>query len=86
MTELDNSDELVKTDDKANQSEAIILVDVTPAPKKEPKEDQPSIVESQPEEVVLNTYGDLHDTPVEYRELLSSTEVSEVKSIPQDTV
>ena len=86
VTELDNSDELVKTDDKANQSEAIILVDVTPAPKKEPKEDQPSIVESQPEEVVLNTYGDLHDTPVEYRELLSSTEVSEVKSIPQDTV
>lgn len=86
VTELDNSDELVKTDDNANQSEAIILVDVTPAPKKEPKEDQPSIVESQPEEVVLNTYGDLHDTPVEYRELLSSTEVSEVKSIPQDTV
>lgn len=39
VTELDNSDELVKTDDKANQSEAIILVDVTPAPKKEPKED-----------------------------------------------
>lgn len=86
VAELDNSDELVKTYDKANQSEAIILVDVTPAPKKEPKEDQPSIVKSQPEEVVLNTYGDLHDTPVEYRELLSSTEVGEVKTIPQDTV
>lgn len=51
VTELDNSDELVKTDDKANQSEAIILVDVTPAPKKEPKEDQPSIVVSSSQSI-----------------------------------
>ena len=51
VTELDNSYELVKTDDKANQSEAIILVDVTPAPKKEPKEDQPSIVVSSSQSI-----------------------------------
>lgn len=37
-------------------------------------------------EVVPNTYGDLHDAPVEYIEILSSGKVGETKTIPQDTV
>ena len=37
-------------------------------------------------EVVPNTYGDLHDAPVEYIEILSSGKVGETTTIPQDTV
>lgn len=37
-------------------------------------------------EVVPNTYGDLHDAPLEYIEILSSGKVGETKTIPQDTV
>ncbi len=37
-------------------------------------------------EVVPNTYGDLHDVPLEYIEILSSGKVGETKTIPQDTV
>ena len=36
-------------------------------------------------EVVPNTYGDLHDAPVEYIEILSSGKVGETKTIPQDS-
>lgn len=43
-------------------------------------------IEDELVEAVPNTYGDLHDAPVEYMEVLSSTELGEAETIPQDTV
>ena len=62
-----------------------ITLDTTPVSEEHPKEIKSSIVESQLEEAVPNTYGDLHDAPVEYMELLPSG-LGKTKTIPQDTV
>ena len=72
-------------DEKTNLSEVITL-GTTPVSEEHSKEVKSSIVENQLEETVPNTYGDLHDAPVEYIEILSSGKVGETKTIPQDTV
>ncbi|WP_195655460.1 DEAD/DEAH box helicase [Bacteroides sp. 1001136B_160425_E2] len=72
-------------DEKTNLSEVITL-GTTPVSEEHSKEVKSSIVENQLEETVSNTYGDLHDAPVEYIEILSSGKVGETKTIPQDTV
>ena len=72
-------------DEKTNLSEVITL-GTTPVSEEHSKEVKSSIVENQLEETVHNTYGDLHDAPVEYIEILSSGKVGETKTIPQDTV
>ena len=72
-------------DEKTSLSEVITL-GTTPVSEEHSKEVKSSIVENQLEETVPNTYGDLHDAPVEYIEILSSGKVGETKTIPQDTV
>ena len=72
-------------DEKTSLSEVITL-GTTPVSEEHSKEVKSSIVENQLEETVPNTYGDLHDAPVEYIEILSSGKVGETTTIPQDTV
>ena len=72
-------------DEKTNLSEVITL-GTTPVSEEHSKEVKSSIIENQLEETVPNTYGDLHDAPVEYIEILSSGKVGETTTIPQDTV
>ena len=67
-------------DEKTNLSEVITL-GTTPVSEEHSKEVKSSIIENQLEETVPNTYGDLHDAPVEY-----IGEGAGIKTIPQDTV
>jgi hypothetical protein len=72
-------------DNKEDQSDIIIL-DNNPMPQEAPQKPAYPKAKSEPEEAIPNTYSDLHDAPVEYIEILSSTEVGETKTIPQDAV
>ncbi|SDB78282.1 hypothetical protein SAMN05192581_103747 [Bacteroides ovatus] len=67
-------------DEKTNLS-GVITLGTTPVSEEHSKEVKSSIVENQIEETVPNTYGDLHDAPVEY-----IGEGAGIKTIPQDTV